>query len=164
MNKPRVIIIVLIVIFISLSFGYKVIKTDSEVNNKYAQTKNIDVIVDRIGEIKEYESTDASAVILDDKKSVVISVPNLLAKGAYVKIPITIKNVGDLPAKLNSIYQNGVARNSAIKVTYTGIGIMDIELNPGDERELEIRIYWDKQDWYEIADVEFLIKFNYIQG
>lgn len=164
MNKTRIIFVVLVVIFISVCFGYKVIKTDSEVNNKFASIKDLDVIVYKIGNIEEYESTDATATILQDKKSVIIDVPNLLSKGAYVKIPITIKNVGELPAKLSSIYQNGLSKNSAIKVSYNGIGLMDIVLNPEDERDIEIIIYWDKKDWYEIADIQFLIKFNYIQG
>lgn len=164
MKKQNVFVLLGVLLVLVLFVGYSVFRTNVTVKGKSATVKDFDVIFEKIGKITEDGSTDASAIIDETKKIVTISVPKLMRKDAYAIIPITIKNTGSVPAKLESIVETGLNENGAITVSYSGIGITDAVLNPGDESNFEVKVKWenDLKDGYE--EIEFFIKFNYDQG
>lgn len=164
MRKQNIFIVLTVLTILVLSIGYSIFRTNVTVKGKSATVKDFDVIFEKVGKITEDGSTDASAVIDETKKIVTISVPKLMRKGAYAIIPITIKNTGSVPAKLESIVETGLNEGGAITVSYSGIGITDAVLTPGDESNFEVKVKWenDLKDDYE--EIEFFIKFNYVQG
>lgn len=164
MRKQNIFIVLTVLTILVLSIGYSIFRTNVTVKGKSAAVKDFDVIFEKVGKITEDGSTDASAVIDETKKIVTISVPKLMRKGAYAIIPITIKNTGSVPAKLESIVETGLNEGGAITVSYSGIGITDAVLTPGDESNFEVKVKWenDLKDDYE--EIEFFIKFNYVQG
>ena len=84
--------------------------------------------------------------------------------GAYAVVPITVKNVGQIPAKLESIYEYGTNDNEAIKITYDGIAVTDKALNPLEEEKFFIKVSWENELKQDSSEIEFYIRFNYVQG
>ena len=85
-------------------------------------------------------------------------------EGSYANFTITIKNTGTLPAKLESIYEYGIDVNSALKVTYDGIGITDTIISPGQVSTFNVKVAWDGDLIEDYEELEFTIKLNYVQA
>ena len=134
-----------------------------EKNGKTSIVKDLDVEFESIGNLEEYGSYGATAEISDDKKTVLINVPKLSYMGAYAVVPITVKNVGQMPAKLESIYEYGTNDNEAIKITYDGIAVTDKALNPLEEEKFFIKVSWENELKQDSSEIEFYIRFNYVQ-
>ena len=130
---------------------------------KTSIVKDLDVEFESIGKLEEYGSYGATAEISDDKKTVLINVPKLSYMGAYAVVPITVKNVGQMPAKLESIYEYGTNDNEAIKITYDGIAVTDKALNPLEEEKFFIKVSWENELKQDSSEIEFYIRFNYVQ-
>ena len=84
-------------------------------------------------------------------------------KGAYALIPITIKNDGNIPARLESIYEYGASNQDVINVSYDGIGVTDSVLNPNDTITFNVRVSWENDTTNDFEKIEFIIRFNYVQ-
>ena len=163
MKKQSLLIVIVILIFLGLSVGYSVVRISTNVKGKTSIVKDLDVEFKSIGKIEEYGSYGATAEISDDKKTVLINVPKLSYMGAYAIVPITVKNVGQLPAKLESIYEYGTNDNEAIKITYDGIAVTDKALNPMEEEKFFIKVSWENELKQDSSEIEFYIRFNYVQ-
>ena len=142
MKKQSLLIVIVILILLGVSVGYSVVRISTNVKGKTSIVKDLDVEFESIGKLEEYGSYGATAEISDDKKTVLINVPKLSYMGAYAVVPITVKNVGQLPAKLESIYEYGTNDNEAIKITYDGIAVTDKALNPLEEEKFFIKVSW----------------------
>ena len=164
MKKQYLIIVLVVLCITTLAVGYNVFRTNVDVEKKAASVKNFDVVFTKIGVITEVDSENASAVISRDRKNVTISVPNLMVQGAYARFPITIQNVGNIPAKLRSIIQYGMQEDNSISVSYEGIGITDKVLNPGDETEFYVIVKWDNELIKKSNTLRFIISFDYVQA
>lgn len=163
MKKQSLLIVIVILILLGLSVGYSVVRISTNVKGKTSIVKDLDVEFKSIGKIEEYGSYGATAEISDDKKTVLINVPKLSYMGAYAIVPITVKNVGQLPAKLESIYEYGTNDNEAIKITYDGIAVTDKALNPMEEEKFFIKVSWENELKQDSSEIEFYIRFNYVQ-
>lgn len=163
MKKQSLLIVIVILILLGVSVGYSVVRISINVKGKTSIVKDLDVEFESIGKIEEYGSYGATAEISDDKKTVLINVPKLSYMGAYVVVPITVKNVGQLPAKLESIYEYGTNDNEAIKITYDGIAVTDKALNPLEEEKFFIKVSWENELKQDSSEIEFYIRFNYVQ-
>lgn len=164
MKKQSLLIVIVILILLGVSVGYSVVRISTNVKGKTSIVKNLDVEFESIGKIEEYGSYGATAEISDDKKTVLINVPKLSYMGAYAVVPITVKNVGQIPAKLESIYEYGTNDNEAIKITYDGIAVTDKALNPLKEEKFFIKVSWENELKQDSSEIEFYIRFNYVQG
>lgn len=164
MKKQSVFIVCFIVFVLTLSICYAIFKSSVTVTGSSATLKDMNIIFSKLGKIKEYGSKDASATIMNDKKRVIISVPNLMYKGAYAIVPVTIKNDGNIPARLDSIYEYGVCDSREIEVSYDGIGITNNVLKPGDEVNFNVKVLWKNTVKSTPEKIEFVIKFNYVQA
>ena len=163
MKKQSLLIVIVILILLGVSVGYSVVRISINVKGKTSIVKDLDVEFESIGKIEEYGSYGATAEISDDKKTVLINVPKLSYMGAYAVVPITVKNVGQLPAKLESIYEYGTNDNEAIKITYDGIAVTDKALNPLEEEKFFIKVSWENELKQDSSEIEFYIRFNYVQ-
>ena len=163
MKKQSLLIVIVILILLGVSVGYSVVRISTNVKGKTSIVKNLDVEFESIGKIEEYGSYGATAEISDDKKKVLINVPKLSYMGAYAVVPITVKNVGQIPAKLESIYEYGTNDNEAIKITYDGIAVTDKALNPLEEEKFFIKVSWENELKQDSSEIEFYIRFNYVQ-
>lgn len=163
MKKQSLLIVIVILILLGVSVGYSVVRISTNVKGKTSIVKNLDVEFESIGKIEEYGSYGATAEISDDKKMVLINVPKLSYMGAYAVVPITVKNVGQMPAKLESIYEYGTNDNEAIKITYDGIAVTDKALNPLEEEKFFIKVSWENELKQDSSEIEFYIRFNYVQ-
>lgn len=163
MKKQNLLIVIVILILLGVSVGYSVVRISTNVKGKTSIVKNLDVEFESIGKLEEYGSYGATAEISDDKKTVLINVPKLSYMGAYAVVPITVKNVGQIPAKLESIYEYGTNDNEAIKITYDGIAVTDKALNPLEEEKFFIKVSWENELKQDSSEIEFYIRFNYVQ-
>lgn len=163
MKKQSLLIVIVILILLGVSVGYSVVRISTNVKGKTSIVKDLDVEFESIGKIEEYGSYGATAEISDDKKTVLINVPKLSYMGAYAVVPITVKNVGQMPAKLESIYEYGTNDNEAIKITYDGIAVTDKALNPLEEEKFFIKVSWENELKQDSSEIEFYIRFNYVQ-
>lgn len=163
MKKQSLLIVIVILILLGVSVGYSVVRISTNVKGKTSIVKNLDVEFESIGKLEEYGSYGATAEISDDKKTVLINVPKLSYMGAYAVVPITVKNVGQMPAKLESIYEYGTNDNEAIKITYDGIAVTDKALNPLEEEKFFIKVSWENELKQDSSEIEFYIRFNYVQ-
>lgn len=163
MKKQSLLIVIVILILLGVSVGYSVVRVSTNVKGKTSIVKDLNVEFKSIGKIEEYGSYGATAEISDDKKTVLINVPKLSYMGAYAVVPITVKNVGQLPAKLESIYEYGTNDNEAIKITYDGIAVTDKALNPMEEEKFFIKVSWENELKQNSSEIEFYIRFNYVQ-
>ena len=163
MKKQSLLIVIAILILLGVSVGYSVVRISTNVKGKTSIVKDLDVEFESIGNLEEYGSYGATAEISDDKKTVLINVPKLSYMGAYAVVPITVKNVGQMPAKLESIYEYGTNDNEAIKITYDGIAVTDKALNPLEEEKFFIKVSWENELKQDSSEIEFYIRFNYVQ-
>lgn len=163
MKKQSLLIVIVILILLGVSVGYSVVRISTNVKGKTSIVKDLDVEFESIGKLEEYGSYGATAEISDDKKKVLINVPKLSYMGAYAVVPITVKNVGQIPAKLESIYEYGTNDNEAIKITYDGIAVTDKALNPLEEEKFFIKVSWENELKQDSSEIEFYIRFNYVQ-
>ncbi len=163
MKKQSLLIVIVILILLGVSVGYSVVRISTNVKGKTSIVKDLDVEFESIGKLEEYGSYGATAEISDDKKTVLINVPKLSYMGAYAVVPITVKNVGQMPAKLESIYEYGTNDNEAIKITYDGIAVTDKALNPLEEEKFFIKVSWKNELKQDSSEIEFYIRFNYVQ-
>ena len=163
MKKQSLLIVIVILILLGVSVGYSVVRISTNVKGKASIVKDLDVEFESIGKLEEYGSYGATAEISDDKKTVLINVPKVSYMGAYAVVPITVKNVGQIPAKLESIYEYGTNDNEAIKITYDGIAVTDKALNPLEEEKFFIKVSWENELKQDSSEIEFYIRFNYVQ-
>ena len=163
MKKQNIIVVLLFLFIFVMSVGYVIYDIDAEVEQKTANSKNLEVIFERVGEIEEVDCVNSSAEISNNKKQLVINIPNMYKMGAYAIFPVTIKNVGSIPARLESISEYGL-NHEAITITYDGIGITDNVLYPGIEKMFTVKVMWENELWHGKKNYNFLIKFNYEQA
>ena len=163
MKRQSVFLVCIILIILTLSIGYAIFRSSVDVVGKSAIVKDLDVVFYEVGEITEEGSVGATAKIMSDKKRIVINAPKLTFKGAYAMFPITIKNTGSIPAKLESIYEYGTNKEGPIKVSYDGIGVTNEVLNPGDTTSFNVKVSWEGDTSKDYELLEFMLKFNYVQ-
>lgn len=164
MKKQSIILICVILLILTLSIGYAIFRTSTTIVGKSAIVKDLNVIFYEIGDITQQGSKNANAVIMNDKKRIIISVPELSYKGVYAIIPITIKNNGNIPARLESIYEYGTSNQNEIVVSYDGIGVTNEVLNPNDSVTFNVKVAWENDATTDFKNIEFIIKFNFVQA
>lgn len=162
MNKKRILLI-LIFMVIFISVAYYILFLSNSPANGVATTKDVEVQFYKIGVIKEYNSNNASASISDDKMFVYINVPELMGKGAYARIPVTIKNVGIRTARLVSIAEYGFDSNGSIDIKYEELSVAGRPLKPGDETTFYVSIMQSENILVENETINIRIELNYVQ-
>lgn len=163
MKKQNIIIILLVLFILVALVGYDVFKINGDAIEKTSSVKSLNVDFIKIGKVEEVGSEKAYAKITSNNKNVTINVPNLLYKGAYAKFPITIKNTGNLTARLRSITERNISSNGSIQISYDGLSVFNKPLKPGDTAEFYVTVSWKDNEFAKNDNLSFQILLNYVQ-
>lgn len=162
-SKQSKILIIVIALFlvISVSVGYAIFSQSIEVKGTASAEGDFNIIFERINQIAGQGSQNATAEIINQGKELQINVPKLEYPTAYSTFNVTVKNNSSMAAKVTGIQTNGI-ESEDIKVTYTGVNTGDI-LNINEEKEVEIRVTWDRNSTNTYVQANFTISITYEQ-
>lgn len=172
MKKQSIAIIGVVAFVLAVAIGYALFSDTITITGTATAKGNFDMEilpvettnVKSAGYTKQAETADI-AVLSDDKDTLTITINKLDYPGAYVEIPVKVKNVGSIPAKLKNVTQTGM-ENDILKVTYTGPGMSDAVVEPGTfAKDITIRAEWDSEDTSNTKDVSttFTVTLEYEQ-
>ena len=159
-NQNKIIVGVLS-LFLILIVGYAIFSESINVGGTASASGEFNIIFNSVGTIKEEGSSGATAEISSNKKSLTVNVPKLEYPSAYVEVPVVIKNMGSVTAKIIGIETVGLDTTD-IKVTYSGIG-QDDRMAPNEERNMKIKVTWDSASTTIVDSLTFSISINYEQ-
>ena len=185
MNKQNKIIVGVVALILALTVGYAIFSQSLNINGTAKASANFGLIFEESTKdptCKGYSGGEKCkmadvAEILEDGRTLKISIDKLLYPTAYVKIPVLVKNVGTVDAVLESI-QITEPETSDIVVKYsiiendTKYSMVDgkVEngtiIKPGDDnrKEIEVEISWNKDsETSEPIEVNFNMTMNYKQ-
>ena len=160
-SKQSKILIIVIALFLVISVGYAIFSQSIEVKGTASAEGDFNIIFERINQIAGQGSQNATAEIINQGKELQINVPKLEYPTAYSTFNVTVKNNSSMAAKVIGIQTNGI-ESEDIKVTYTGVNTGDI-LNINEEKEVEIRVTWDRNSTNTYVQANFTIAITYEQ-
>ncbi len=170
MKKQNLFVLCIVVFFLVLSVGYSIFSETVTINGTATAKGNFDVEFTSIGEIESVGYTKKGlesqklAQISDDKNTLRIIVNSLDFPGAYVIVPVTVTNVGSIPAVLESVEENNLnVVGRAIKVSYEMPSNESNRMSTGDSYVLKIKVEWDPDVNARSENAEFNLKLNYSQ-
>lgn len=164
MKKQNIAIIGVIAFVLAVAVGYALFSQTLTINGTATAKGSFDVQFATATIQKEVGSTGATANISEDKATLTVNVPKLEYPGAYVEIPVTVKNVGTIPAKLIEITETGLTTDASVKVSYTGLTeLKDQQVDQNGTQSFTIKVMWDADSNKNSENVEFSIKLNYQQ-
>ena len=169
MKKQNIAIIGVIAFVLAIAVGYALFSETITVTGTATAKGSFDVEFTKVGTptcsgFSEECTANNLAVISEDKNTLTVTVNKLQYPGAYVEIPVTVTNVGTIPAILTGITESGIgSTNSAVKVTYSGIAASDAEIAQGTPANMVIRVEWDKENNNTADKFQFSIGLNYTQ-
>ena len=185
MNKQNKIIVGVVALILALTVGYAIFSQSLNINGTAKASANFGLIFEESTKDPTCQGYSGGekckmadvAEILEDGRTLKISINKLLYPTAYVKIPVLVKNVGTVDAVLESI-QITEPETSDIVVKYSIIEndtkyIMEdgkVEngtiIKPGEDnrKEIEVEVTWNKDsETSEPIEVNFNMTMNYKQ-
>ena len=185
MNKQNKIIVGVVALILALTVGYAIFSQSLNISGTAKASANFGLIFEESTKDPTCQGYSGGekckmadvAEILEDGRTLKISIDKLLYPTAYVKIPVLVKNVGTVDAVLESI-QITEPETSDIVVKYsiiendTKYSMVDgkVEngtiIKPGDDnrKEIEVEISWNKDsETSEPIEVNFNMTMNYKQ-
>ena len=164
MKKQNIAIIGVIAFVLAVAVGYALFSQTLTINGTATAKGSFDVQFATATIQKEVGSTGATATISEDKATLTVNVPKLEYPGAYVEIPVTVKNVGTIPAKLIEITETGLTTDASVKVSYTGLTeLKDQQVDQNGTQSFTIKVMWDAASNKNSENVVFNIRLNYQQ-
>ncbi len=169
MKKQNIAIIGVIAFVLAIAVGYALFSETITVTGTATAKGSFDVQFESVGTpvcsgYSKECTADNLAIITTDKNTLTVTVDKLQYPGAYVEIPVTVKNVGTIPAILTGITETGTVNKNAtgpIKVSYTAIA--NDEMAQNVTKSFTIRVEWDELDNNTADKFEFSIGLNYQQ-
>ena len=159
-NQNKIIVGVLS-IFLIVIVGYAIFSESINIGGTASASGDFNIIFNSVGTIKEAGSSGATAEISSNKKSLTVNVPKLEYPSAYVEVPVVIKNMGSMTAKIIGIETVGLDTTD-IKVTYSGVAQND-RMTPNEERNMKIKVTWDSASTTIVDSLTFSVSINYEQ-
>ena len=178
MKKQNIAIIGIVAFVLVIAVGYAFFRETITIGGTATAKGNLDVEITSIGTVnsKGYTKTQTTpehelTKISDNKNTLTITVDKLDYPGAYVEIPVTLTNVGTIPAILKNITESGMtSENGAIKVSYSGVKNPTTNadytakvLNQNDTEEIIVRVEWLSDVNTNEATASFNVEFIYEQ-
>ena len=140
MRRTKKILFFTLVIFLSCGIGYALLSDTITIGGTATTTGTFDVnIINAVVET-EVGNTNSTIVISSDKKSITVDVPALQYPGAYTTFALTIKNEGNINAKLIDIVEKSMG-DSNILVSYNDINENSI-LTPNQTLTFYVKVEW----------------------
>lgn len=163
-------IVSLFVVVLSLAVGYAVFAETINISGTAQTTGEFDIeffTAESTGQFNQASLLNTNtAVISGDKNLLTLNVPSLERPTSWVEYDITVKNVGNIGATLDSVDVTGDT-DPDIVVAYpawtTGITLM-----PGATETFKIRVTWEDNSYVNGSDLEpqtlsFTVALNYEQ-
>lgn len=168
MKKQSIAIIGVIAFVLAVAVGYALFSETITINGTATAKGNFDVEFTSIGTptCSGFSGTCDAATLANiaaDKNSINITVDKLQYPGAYVEIPVTVTNVGSIPAILESITETGLETDASVKVSYDGIAVSDAQLAQNGTASFTVKVLWDANSNESSENVSFSIALNYKQ-
>lgn len=165
MKKRSMFIIIFSVFTLILTVGYSLFSDKLTVKGTATAFGTFDMQFKDATITNQVGSSNASAIISNDNKSLSINIPKLEYPGAYVLISVTVISNGSVPSKLIDVVPEGLTTDQTVKVSYENLEeLKNITLNNGDKQSFKIKVVWDKTSNQSSKDVSFSIKLNYRQA
>lgn len=164
MKKQNIAIIGVIAFVLAVAVGYALFSQTLTINGTATAKGSFDIQFTTATVQTQVGSTGATAEISDDKHTLKITVPKLEYPGAYVEIPVTVTNKGDIPAKLIEITETGLTTDDSVKVSYTGLSeLKDQQLIKDNTQSFTIKVMWDANSNKSSENAQFEINLKYEQ-
>lgn len=169
MSLKKKIIILALFIMLTFSIGYAFMNESTEVKGTANAEGKFDLEFISIGTPTCYgytkDCTEINLTEIDNAGSTLnIYVNSLKKPGSYVTIPVRIKNIGTIPAKLEGIEEEGLTRDNNIDVTYTNLNeLIGKVLNQGDTDIFYITVSWNENSTAATRGTDFSITLKYTQ-
>ena len=170
MKKQNIAIIGVIAFVLAVAVGYALFSQTLTINGTATAKGSFDVQFTEVGQetsagyTKVASETADLAKISENGTTLTITVNKLDYPGAYVEIPVTVKNVGTIPAKLIEITETGLTTDASVKVSYTGLTeLKDQQVDQNGTQSFTIKVMWDAASNKNSENVVFNIKLNYQQ-
>lgn len=168
MKKQSIIIIGIIAFVLAVAVGYALFSETITINGTATAKGDFDVEFTTIGTPTcDGYSKDCTAAnlasISTDKNTLTITVDKLQYPGASVSIPVTVTNVGSIPAVLDSITETGLTTDANVKVSYEGIAASTTPLQQNGTKTFTVKVEWLSTSQTSSENVTFSIALNYKQ-
>ena len=139
MHKSSVIMVLVAVVLI-MSIGYAAFAQKLTINGTSTITSSWDIYIEDIAVNNKTLDAENVSASVDDKLSATFQA-NLVSPGSSVTYDVTVKNGGNLNAKLDSLTFTD-SNNEAILYSYAGIHENDV-INAGDTQTFTITVQFN---------------------
>lgn len=139
MHKSSVIMVLVAVVLI-MSIGYAAFAQKLTINGTSTITSSWDIYIEDIAVNNKTLDAENVSASVDDKLSATFQA-NLVSPGSSVTYDVTVKNGGNLNAKLDSLTFTD-SNNEAILYSYAGINENDV-INAGDTQTFTITVQFN---------------------
>ena len=139
MHKSSVIMVLVAVVLI-MSIGYAAFAQKLTINGTSTIASSWDIYIEDIAVNNKTLDAENVSASVDDKLSATFQA-NLVSPGSSVTYDVTVKNGGNLNAKLDSLTFTD-SNNEAILYSYAGINENDV-INAGDTQTFTITIQFN---------------------
>ena len=131
-----------------MAVGYALFSENITINGTATAKGDFEITITEALIEDEKGSSGATATITDNGKSLKLSIPNLEYPGAYVKVKYKVKNTGTIPALFSSRTMSGITLDEYDSLQRIRIAapLSNLFYEPGDVKEEEFTISWDKDD------------------
>ena len=161
LSRQNKIVVGIVALVLALTVGYALFSQSLNIGGTASADGKFQLTFYSVGTVKEVGSSGTTVTSSDEDKTLTITVPKLEYPGAYVQVPVVIKNTGTVDAKLLGITTEGLS-NDDMEVTYTGLEQNDI-INPDATRDIVITIKWKESSVTTASSLNFNIGLNYEQ-
>lgn len=161
LSKQNKIVVGVIAFILALTVGYALFNETLSIKGTAKTKGDFDIVFKSISVTSEVGSSNATADIVNGGKKLQVNVPSLEYPGAYVEFSVIILNAGNIDGKVTGITPSGLT-NDDITVTHSGISQDDV-IKINEEKEMKIKITWDRESVVNLSSFDFEITLNYEQ-
>ena len=141
MNKLKRLIIFTLVLLLSTGISYALFSDSITVSGTATTTGTFAINTTAAVVTTQVGSSSSTAVISGDKKTVTLTVPKLEYPGAYTTFTITLKNEGNIPAKVINIVPTSLGDDDVV-ASYSGIAL-NSTIAPNATLSFTFKVMWD---------------------
>jgi len=169
-QSKNYLIILLVVLLLALAVGYAAFTDVLNISGTASANGNFDLEFQNAVVDKKVGCTDATATISTDKNTLTVDVAELAYPGAGAQFTVDIVNVGNIPAKVNSVTPTNITGSDNIKIS--GLDVINTS-HPVIEADgtctLTFTVEWDKDSTEaltaeEKAGISFGLEIEYTQA
>lgn len=162
-NNRKNYILVLVAVLLFAAVGYSIFTDVLNISGTANTTGNFSLEFSAATIASQTKSSNATATISTDKKTLTLTAPDLQSPGAKVVYNVTITNVGSLDAVLKTVNITGNT-DPDIKVTTTPVFVENSTVLSGANYQFAINVEWDAASTTGNKDLTYTVTLNYEQA